>query len=170
MIIPKIWAGGIGLRFRQPFFLGPRSVSTFDDGAVRTLRFALAFGVLVLVAACASADSARLLKVRFSGDCNSFTIDVTGQGLSQPNPTVSYNITLTPRSGEPMTIVDSSPVTPEKDGKFHKTIHGTWKKFEFTLTDVFTLSGSAILISDLVFLHTTPITFSRARLDCSQSR
>ena len=124
---------------------------------------------MLLVAAGASADPARLLKVRFSGDCTSFTIVVIGQGLNQPNPTVSYNITLTPRSGEPMTIVDSSPVTPEKDGKFHKTIHGTWKKFEFALTDAFTLSGSAILISDLTLLHTTTITFSRATLNCKTS-
>ena len=126
--------------------------------------------VVCLFATAAFAAPARLLRARFSGDCDGFTIVVTGEGLSQPNPTVSYNITLTPRSGEPMTIVDSSPVTPEKDGKFHKTIHGTWKEFEYTLTEAYTLSGSAILISDLTLLHTTPITFSRATLNCSQGR
>lgn len=171
MIIPKVQAGGIGTRFRQPFFFVPRSLPAFEGGAFRALvRIALALGVLLLVAAPASAGPARLLTARFSGDCDAFTIVVTGEGLNQPNPTVSYNVTLTPRSGEPMTIVDSVAVMPEKNGKFRKIIHGTWKKFEFTLTDAFTLSGSAILMSDLTPLDLTPITFSQATLSCSQRR
>ena len=170
MIISKIWAGGIGVRFRQPFFFAPRSVPAFGK-AVRTLvRMTLAFGVLLSLVAGASAGPARLLTVRFSGDCDGFTLEVTGEGLNQPNPTVSYNIKLTPHSGEPIIIVDSSPVTPEKDGKFHQTIRGTWKKFEYTLGDNFKLSGSAILVSDLNLLHTIPVTFSRRTLSCSGKR
>lgn len=165
MTIPNVQAGET--RFRQPFFSLSRPGRAFEGGSMRCLlRIALALGVFLSVSTAPSASPARLLTVRFSGDCEGFTIVVTGEGLSQPNPTVSYNITLTPRSGEPVTIVNSSGVTPEKDGKFRKTIHGTWKKFEIMLPDAFTLSGSAILISDLTLLHTTPITFSRTSLNC----
>lgn len=169
MTIPKVQAGGIGVRFRQPFFFV--SVPSWASCSARMKAFprmALALGVLLLAPEVASAGPARLLTARFSADCDAFTVVVTGEGLSEPNPTVSYNITLTPRSGKPMTIVDSFPVTPQKDGKFHQTVHGTWKKFEFTLTDAFRLSGSAILISDLTLLNTTPIKFSPATLNCSQ--
>ena len=79
---------------------------------------------------------------------------------------VSYNITLTPPSGEPMTITDSFAVTPEKDGSFHKTVRESWKKFEFILTGKYELSGSAILLSDLTLLHTRKMKFARGRLNC----
>lgn len=171
MTIPKVQAGEIGMRFRQPFFFALWSVPALKSCAARSLLpFALGLVLVPAFVTAASAQPARLLTARFSGNCDGFTIKVTGDGLHQPNPTVSYNIKLTPPSGEPLIIVDSSPVTPEKNGKFHKTVHGTWKKFEFTLTDAFTLSGSAILISDLTLLHTAPVTFSRATLTCSQKR
>jgi len=70
-------------------------------------------------------------------------------------------------SGESMAIVDSFPVTPEKDGTFRKTIEGTWKTFEFTLTDKYTLSGSALLTSNLNLLHTMPLEFSPKNLNCA---
>ena len=82
--------------------------------------------------------AARQIQWRLQGI---HTIAVSGQGLTQPNAIVSYNIRLTMPSGESMAIVDSFPVTPEKDGRFHKTVAGTWKTFEFTLTDKYTLSG-----------------------------
>ena len=167
MTIPKVQAGEIGRRFRQPLFCVSLPRWTFLGAQGKPLvRIALAFGALLLFASAASAEPARLLTARFSGDCDVFTIEVTGDGLHQPNPTVSYNIKLTPRSGEPLFIVDSFVVTPDKDGKFHKTVHGTWEKFEYTLTDSFTLSGSAILISDLRLLHTISITVPRAKLNC----
>jgi hypothetical protein len=58
-------------------------------------------------------------------------------------------------------------VTPEKDGKFRKTIAGTWIKFEFTLTDKYPLSGSALLNSNLNLLHTIPLEFSPKNLNCA---
>ena len=133
-------------------------------------KHAAVLAVLLLVAATASAGPARLLRVHFIGDCDAFTVVVSGEGLNQSSPTVSYNIILTPHSGEPMAIVDSFPVTPKKDGKFHKKVHGTWKTFEFTLTDAFTLSGSAILTSGLTLLHTRSITFSPATLSCKSKK
>jgi hypothetical protein len=114
-----------------------------------------------------AAPPARLLLARFSGDCKAYTIAVSGEGLKQPNPIVSYNIRLTLPSGESMAIVDSFPVTPEKDGSFRKTIEGTWKTFEFTLTDKYTLSGTALLASDLNLLHTIPLGFSPKSLNCA---
>ena len=59
---------------------------------------------------------------------------------------------------------------PEKDGRFHATIQGTWKKFEFTLMDKYTLSGSAILASNLTLLHTLPIAFSPKNMSCRPTR
>jgi hypothetical protein len=95
---------------------------------------------------------------------------VTGEGLNEPNAIVSYNIKLTPRSGgEPMTIVDSFPVTPEKDGSFHKTITESWEKFEFRLTGKYTLSGSALLASNLIPIHDIAIRFPRPKLNCGRS-
>lgn len=165
MAIPKIQAGGRW--FRQPCSFFNRLA--WRSKAARSTRNAVGIGLaalICLVATGASAAPARLLTARFSGGCNTFTITVRGEGVKQPNPIVSYNITLTPRSGEPITIVDSFALTPEKDGRFHKTIEGNWKKFEFTLTDKYTLSGSAILISDLALLHTLAITFTRENLTC----
>lgn len=125
------------------------------------------FVLISLMATVASAaPSTRMVSARFSAGCRAYTVTVSGEGLNQPNTVVSYNITLTPSSGEPMTVVDSFPVTPGKDGKFHKTIEGTWKQFEFTLTDKYTLSGSAILVSDLTLLHSLVITFSPGTLSC----
>lgn len=118
----------------------------------------------------AAPSPTRLLSANFSGGCDTYTIAVTGEGLNQPNPVVSYNIRLTPRSGEPMTIVDSFEVTPEKDGSFRKTVHESWKKFEYTLTRKYTLSGVAVLLSDRTPLHTLPLTFSAVKLNCSKRR
>jgi hypothetical protein len=172
MGIPNMQAGGIGMLPRQPLFFFTWFV-WFSRSAPSTripVRVGLAALAFLVGTGASAAPITRLLTVRFSGDCQAYTIAVTGEGLKQPNPTVSYNIMLTPRSGEPMTIVDSFPVTPEKDGRFHKTIEGTWKKFEFTLTDRYTLSGSALLDSDLTLLHTLAITFSRKNLNCASNR
>jgi hypothetical protein len=133
-----------------------------------SVRVALA-GVIFLLATSISAAPARLLTVSFSAGCDEYTITVTGEGLDQPGAVLSYNITLTPPSGEPIAVVESFPVTPEKDGSFHKTVKGTWKHFEYTLTGKYVLSGSAILSSNLIPLHTLPIAFSPAKIDCSQN-
>lgn len=131
------------------------------------LRITVALVVLFFAATTFAAPSkTRLLTATFTGDCDAFTVAVTGEGLKQPNPVVSYNITLTPRSGEPMTIVDSFEVTPEKDGTFHKTVTESWKKFEYTPKGKFVLSGSAILTSKLIPLHDLKIRFSRPTLNC----
>jgi hypothetical protein len=106
-------------------------------------------------------------EVGIVSELQAYTIAVSGEGLKQPNPIVSYNIRLTLPSGESMAIVDSFPVTPEKDGSFRKTIEGTWKTFEFTLTDKYTLSGTALLASDLNLLHTIPLGFSPKSLNCA---
>ena len=168
MGIPTIQAGGVGRLPRQLSFLVTWLVWFFRDAP--STRVPVRVGLIAVAFLAATGASAapitRLLTVRFSGDCKAYTIAVTGEGLKQPNPIVSYNITLIPRSGEPMTIVDSFPVTPEKDGRFHKTIEGTWEKFAFTLTDKYRLSGSALLDSDLTLLHTLVITFSPKNLDC----
>ncbi len=132
-------------------------------------RVALA-AVVLLIATGALAAPARLVSATFSCGCKSYTFAVSGEGLDQPYPIVSYNISLTPPSGEPIAIVDSFPVTAEKDGKFHKTIRGSWEKFEFKLKGNYTLSGSAVLASNLIPLHTLNIAFSRPRLNCSRSR
>ncbi len=119
--------------------------------------------VLAFLATDALAAPGRLLRAKFKA----YTIAVSGEGLTQPNPTVNYNIKLTQPSGESMAIVDLFPVTPEKDGRFHKAIAGTWKTFEFTLTDKYTLSGSALLTSDLNLLHTIRLEFSPKNLNCA---
>jgi hypothetical protein len=167
MIIPRALAGGVACYTRQPLFLLNRLGRLL--GHARRMRAPSPVGLTLLVLLVATGDlpaSARLLTARFSGGCNAYTITVAGDGLTQLNAIVSYNITLTPRSGETLTIVDSFAVVAESDGRFHKTIHGNWKKFEFTLTDKYTLSGSAILTSDLTLLHTLPISFSRQKLNC----
>src|SRR5215468_10246274 len=122
-----------------------------------------------LVSVCgASAPTARLLTANFSGGCRSYTIRVAGEGLDQPNPVVSYNLTLAPRSGsEPMILTDSFEVIPDKDGSFRKSIRSSWRKFGFEASGNYTLSGSAILISKQTPLHTLPLAFSKATLDCS---
>ena len=121
----------------------------------------------IAIAASATPQPPRLLDARFTGGCDAYTIAVTGEGFNQPNAMVSYNITLTLPSGEAMTITDSFAVLPEKDGSFHQTVHESWKKFEFTLTGKYVLSGSAILLSDLTFLHMRKMKFARTRLNCS---
>jgi hypothetical protein len=124
---------------------------------------------MLLAVMCASAAPTRLLTATFTGDCDSFTIMVTGEGLNEPDAIVSYNIKLTPRSGgEPMTIVDSFPVTPEQDGSFHKTITQSWKKFEYRLAGKYTLSGSALLASSLIPIHDIAIKFPRPKLNCGR--
>jgi hypothetical protein len=173
MAIPLIQAGRDFTRLCQPFSLFKLNrIGRLPEGA-RSARLSLLVGLLAALALLvssmatdASAAPARLLTAKFSGGCNQYTITVTGEGLKEPNPIVSYNITLTPPAGEPIAIVDSFPVAPEKDGRFHKTIHGTWKKFEFTLADKYTLSGSAILASNLTLLHTLPIAFWPKNLNC----
>jgi hypothetical protein len=94
----------------------------------------------------------------------------TDPAADQPNPLVGYNITLTPPSGEPMTITDSFSVMPNKDGTFRKAVTDSWKKFEFTLTGEFVLSGSAVLLKNLTPLDSSTLKFSPANLDCRQSR
>ena len=131
------------------------------------MRVGLAVLAFLAATDAFSAPPTRLLLAKFSGDCKAYTIAVSGQGLTQPNAIVSYNIRLTMPSGESMAIVDSFPVTPEKDGRFHKTVAGTWKTFEFTLTDKYTLSGSALLTSNLNLLHTIPLEFSPKNLHCA---
>lgn len=173
MVIPMVQAGGDAARPRQPFsafklnWIGRLSAGARSAWPSFLLGSLAALALLVSsMATDASAPPARLLTAKFSGGCNRYSITVTGEGLKQPNPIVSYNITLTPPAGEPIAIVDSFPVAPDKDGRFHMTIHGTWKKFEFTLTDKYTLSGSTILNSNLNLLHTLPITFSPKNLNC----
>ena len=135
----------------------------------RSLRIPLAVAILfVTTAVSAAPPPAQLFTASFSGGCDTYTIAVTGEGLNQPNPVVSYNITLTPRLGEPMTITDSFVITPEKDGSFRKTVHESWKKFEYTLTRKYVLSGVAVLVSDLTPLHTMALTFSPVKLNCFQ--
>lgn len=140
-----------------------------DMRCVLRILSAVAFW-FVVVAMSAAPSPTRLLTAGFSGGCDAYTIAVTGEGLSQPNPVVSYNITLIPRSGEPMTITDSFVITPERDGSFRKTVHESWKKFEYTLTRKYTLSGVAVLLSDRTPLHTLPLTFSPAKLNCATRR
>lgn len=167
MIIPRALAGGVACYTRQQLSLLDRLGRLLGHARPMRAPLPIGLGLLVLLAATGdSAASARMLTARFSGGCNAYTITVAGDGLTQPNAIVSYNITLIPRSGEPLTIVDSFAVVAENDGKFRKTIQGNWKKFEFTLTDKYTLSGSAILTSDLTLLHTLPISFSRRKLNC----
>lgn len=135
------------------------------------LRILVAVAILfVTITTSAARSPTRLLSASFSGGCDTYTIAVTGKGLNQPNPVVSYNITLTPRSGEPMTITDSFVITAEEDGSFRKTVHESWKKFEYTLTGKYTLSGVAVLLSDRTPLHTLPLTFSPAKLNCAKGR
>jgi hypothetical protein len=130
------------------------------------LRIALAFAFLLVSTVPAHAAPARFLTATFSGGCDSFTIAVTGEGLQEPNAVVSYNITLTPRSGEPIAVVDSFPVTPAKDGTFRGTIRQSWEKFEYRLTAYYKLSGNVILASNLTPLHTLSISFSPKKLNC----
>ena len=130
---------------------------------------AVAF-LIVVITTSAAPSPTRLLTASFTGGCDTYTISVAGEGLNQPNPVVSYNITLTPRSGEPMTITDSFVIAPEKDGSFHKAVHVPWKKFEYRLTRKYTLSGVAVLLSDRTPLHTLPLTFSSAKLNCATGR
>ena len=137
------------------------------------MRILILIAVAILFAATTAStapSSTRLLTASFSGGCDTYTIAVRGEGLNQPNPVVSYNITLTPRSGEGMTITDSFVVTPEKDGSFQKTVHESWKKFEYTLTRKYLLSGVAVLLSDRTPLHNLPLTFSPTKLNCAQGR
>lgn len=135
------------------------------------LRISAALITLFVAATISAAPpQARLLTANFTGGCEAYTISVTGEGLSQPNPVVSYNITLTPRSGEAMTIVDSFEVTPKKDGSFRKTVHEFWKKFEYTLNGKYTLTGVAVLLSDRTPLHTLPLAFSPSKLNCPTRR
>lgn len=131
------------------------------------LRFALTLSMLLVGATRVSALPPRLSAASFSGGCEAFTIFVSGEGLQQSSAIVSYNITLTPKSGEPMVITDSFEVTPDKDGTFHKSFDATWKKFEFILTSSYRLSGSAVLLSGLTPLHNRAITFSRKKLNCA---
>ena len=132
------------------------------------MRIPLAVAILFVTTAVSAAPSpTRLIAASFSGGCDTYTIAVTGEGLNQPNPVVSYNITLTPRSGEPMTITDSFVITPEKDGSFRKTVHESWRKFEYTLTRKYTLSGVAVLLSDRTPLHTLPLAFTPGKLNCA---
>jgi hypothetical protein len=102
----------------------------------------------------------------FSAQCTTFKITVSGSGVDQPKPIVGYNITLTPRSGEPTIITDSFPVTVDPDGSFHQTFTNDWKKFGYSLSGRYTLSGSAVLVSGLKPLSTIPVAFSPARLFC----
>jgi hypothetical protein len=132
------------------------------------LRIALALAFLLVTTAPAHAAPARLLTATFSGGCDSFTIAVTGEGLEEPNAVVSYNITLTPRSGEPIAVVDSFPVVPAKDGTFRGTIRQSWEKFEYRLTAYYKLSGNVILASNLTPLHTLTMSFSPKKLNCHE--
>lgn len=132
------------------------------------LRFALTMSVALFGATGVSGVPARLLSARFSGGCEAFTIVVSGEGLGERSIIVSYNITLKPRSSEPLVITDSFEVTPDKDGTFRKSFDATWKKFEFTLTGSYTLSGSAVLLNGLTPLDNRALTFSRKRLNCAQ--
>jgi hypothetical protein len=109
----------------------------------------------------------RLLRVSASAGCERYTVRVSGVTVDEPKPLVSYNITLTPPSGEPMTITDSFAVMPEKDGSFSQTITDSWKKFEFRLTGKYVLSGSAVLVRNLVPLDSSSVKFSPAKLDCT---
>ena len=133
------------------------------------MRITLALA-LFFAASTKCAEPTRILTANFAGGCDSFTISVTGDGLNQPNPVVSYNILLTPRSGEPIGIVDSFPVTPEKDGTFRKTIRQDWKKFEYALSVDYTLSGNVILASNLSPLHALTIEFAPKKLKCGRRR
>ena len=130
------------------------------------LRIALTLSVLIFGATHVSASPPRLLSATFSGGCQAFTIVVSGDGLTQHSAIVSYNITLKPKSGEPLVITDSFEVAPDKYGTFHKSFDATWKKFEFTLTGKYALSGSAVLLNGLTPLHNMTISFSRKKLDC----
>lgn len=168
-----VQAGEVGMRPRQPWSSSkPKWIGRISRGAPRTLpSLLIVLALLVfLMRTDAFAASPRLLTARFTGGCIGYTIAVTGEGLRESNSIVSYNITLTPPTGEPIAIVDSFPVTPEKDGRFHGTIQGTWKNFEFTLAGKYTLSGSAILASNLTLLHTLPVTFSRKNMNCRPAR
>ena len=132
-------------------------------------RITLAVIAIFVSLGSASAPPPRLLTANFRGGCHSYGIVVTGEGLDQPDPVVSYNITLTPASrGQPLIITDSFAVHPEKDAHFHKSVRASWKKFGFTPEGDFRLSGTAILISNLTPLHTRTIVFSRAALTCGQ--
>ena len=159
--------GRIACRYCLPWFrvnsLNQLFRRKWGEGAASPAGLTL---LVFLLTPTAFADSPRLLTATFRGGCNTYTITVTGEGLKQPSATVSYNIMLSPRSGEPIAIVDSFTVTTDPHGRFHKTIHGSWKKFEFTLRDRYMLSGSAILTSDLTLLHTLTISFSRGNLNC----
>jgi hypothetical protein len=136
-----------------------------------SLRIPIAVAILFFATTVSAAPSpTRLLTASFGGGCDTYTIAVTGEGLNQPNPVVSYNITLTPRSGEAMTITDSFVVTPEKDGSFHMTVRESWKKFEYTLTRKYALSGVTVLLSDRTPLHNLPLTFSPKKINCAQGR
>jgi hypothetical protein len=139
-------AGRVHIRLCQPFLLIGLFVSLATPGTITA--------------------PARLLSAKFSGRCDAFTFTVSGEALHESHLIVSYNIMLTPRSGDPIAIVDSFPVAPEADGRFHGTVDGTWKKFEFTLSNRYTLSGSAILTSDNGVLHTLAIQFPKKKLTC----
>lgn len=131
------------------------------------LKFALTMSVALFGATGVSGVPAQLLSARFSGGCEAFTIAVSGEGLQQRSAIVSYNVTLTPKSGEPLVITDSFEVTPEQDGTFRKSFDATWKKFEFTLAGNYSLSGSAVLLNGLTPLHNRALTFSRKKLNCA---
>jgi hypothetical protein len=132
-------------------------------GFVRGLFVIAAISLAVSVA---SASPPRLLAARFSAACDSYTVAVTGEGLVQPNAVVSYNLKLKPRSGEAILLVDSFPLTPDKAGSFQNTFHGFWKSFGYALTGKYTLSGTAILASNLIPLHVVKIAFSPSTLKC----
>ena len=168
MAIAKGRDGGIRIRslLSRPLF--GRLACTFHRAKRVSfwVRSALPIAVFSLVATGAFASPTRLLTASFSGSCDSYTFAVTGEGLDQLNPIVSYNIKLKARSGDTIIIVDSFAVRPEKGGSFHNDVRGFWKTFGYALTGRYTLSGSAILASNLTPLHTMPIAFSPSKINC----
>src|ERR1700724_2382039 len=89
-----------------------------------------------------SAQSA--LSASASDNCEGFTLNVAGSGLSKPSK-VDYTIDLAPASGSAQQATGSIRVSPDSNGDFSAHQTRKWTHFGSALHGRYRLSGTAEL-------------------------
>ena len=98
-----------------------------------------------------------------SMNCTSYTLTVSGGSLAVGvNYSVTYTITLTPKSGSPVVITDTFPVTRDAAGNFNASVTHSLSG----LNGTYTLTGSATLLTNGTPHNTVPIAFNPVSLTC----
>jgi hypothetical protein len=133
----------------------------------RQLLVAMSMAVFLSIAADAARPSNVVEAASSTVGCDVFRVRVAGNNVDQPKPLVAYNLALSPPSGEPVIITDSFDVTPDRDGRFERTVERSWRTFGLVIEEGrYVLSGSAVLVSGVKPLSWVEISFSSPSLSC----